>query len=279
MGVLVGSIGHEGSGRQAGPVLPRRNFTLDVPSALVRHTPVATVDSGSFSDTDSRAQPSYGISEAARYLRVPPSTLSAWVRGQDYVTGRGDAKQFKPVIEIPQPREPLLSFVNLVEAHVLNALRRQHRVALPKVRAALEYVRDRLGLEHPLANARFQTDGVDVFVQHFGALISVSERGQVAMSAVISAHLQRVEHDASGLATRLYPFVRSGENRPDDPRIIVIDPWLAFGRPAIAAQGVATDIVAERYRAGERMDSLADDYGCGREEIEEAVRCEFALAA
>ena len=59
----------------------------------------------------------------------------------------------------------------------------------------------------------------------------------------------------------------------------MIDPWLAFGRPAIAAQGVATDIVAERYRAGERMDSLADDYGCGREEIEEAVRCEFALAA
>lgn len=231
------------------------------------------------SSADAREQPAYGITEAARYLRIPATTLSAWARGQDYVTKGGSAKQFKPVIELPNPGEPLLSFVNLVEAHVLTALRRQHRVALPKVRAALDYVHQQMGVEHPLANARFQTDGVDLFVQQFGALVLASERGQVAMSAVISAHLRRVEHDTSGRAIQLYPFVRSGEGKPDDPKIIVIDPFLAFGRPAIAARGVATDIIAERYRAGEGMDELADDYGCERKEIEEAVRCEFAIAA
>ena len=227
---------------------------------------------------DPRERPAYGITEAARYLRIPATTLAAWTRGQSYFSD-GSAKQFKAVIELPNPREPLLSFVNLVEAHVLVALRRKHRVALPTVRNALDYVRKQMDVKHPLANARFETDGINVFLRQFGGLLSASESGQMAMSAIITARLQRVEHDESGMAVRLYPFTRSGEGQPADPKIIVIDPFLAFGRPAIAARGVATDIVAERYRAGEGMDELADDYGCERKEIEEAVRCEFAIAA
>ncbi len=229
-------------------------------------------------DADPRERPAYGIAEAARYLRLPPTTLAAWTRGQSYVTG-GSAKQFKAVIELPIPREPLLSFVNLVEAHVLVALRRKHRVALPTIRTALDYVRQQMGVKHPLANAKFETDGINVFVRQFGGLLSASETGQMAMSAIIATRLQRVEHDQAGMAVRLYPFTRSVEGQPTDPKIIVIDPFLAFGRPAIATHGVATDIIAERYRAGEGMNELADDYGCEREEIEEAVRCEFAIAA
>jgi hypothetical protein len=38
-------------------------------------------------------------------------------------------------------------------------------------------------------------------------------------------------------------------------------------------------LVAERYKAGESVNELADDYGCKRRDIEEAVRCELALAA
>jgi len=38
-------------------------------------------------------------------------------------------------------------------------------------------------------------------------------------------------------------------------------------------------IVAERYKAGESIDELAQDYGCERNYVEEAVRCELAIAA
>ena len=94
---------------------------------------------------------------------------------------------------------------------------------------------------------------------------------------MLAAHLRRVERDASGLAVRLYPFTR--KRQPDEPRIIVIDPSVSFGRPTIAGTGIATTIVAERYKAGESIDELAKDYGCERSHVEEAVRCELASAA
>jgi uncharacterized protein (DUF433 family) len=59
----------------------------------------------------------------------------------------------------------------------------------------------------------------------------------------------------------------------------VIDPRISFGRPVLAGTGIPTAVIAERYKAGESMDDLADDYGCQRFEIEEAVRCELALEA
>lgn len=225
---------------------------------------------------DPRELPAYGFVEAAHYLRIPLATLRSWVRGRHYPTESGK-KFFKPVIELPDPNLPSLSFVNLVEAHVLDAIRREHNIPLPNVRTALNYVKHQLEVPHPLAEQKFESDGVSLIVERFGQLISVSEAGQLAMKEMLAAHLRRVEHDAAGMATQLYPFTR--KRQPDEPRIIVIDPSVSFGRPTIFGTGVATAIVAERYKAGESVDELADDYGCKRRDIEEAVRCELALAA
>jgi uncharacterized protein (DUF433 family) len=59
----------------------------------------------------------------------------------------------------------------------------------------------------------------------------------------------------------------------------VIDPFISFGRPIVASTDIVTAIIAERYKAGESMDDLAEDYGCERSEVEKAVRCELELAA
>jgi uncharacterized protein (DUF433 family) len=226
--------------------------------------------------TDPREMPSYGLAEAAHYLRIPIATLRSWVRGRHYPTERGQ-RFFKPVIELPDPKLPSLSFVNLVEAHVLDAIRREHNIPLPKVRAALDYVKRQFSSRHPLADHEFQTDGAALLLSRFEKLIVVSEAGQLAMKEMLAAHLRRVEHDATGLAARLYPFTRKRE--ADEPKIIVIDPWISFGRPTITGTGIATSIVAERYKAGESVDELAQDYGCERNYVEEAVRCELAIAA
>jgi len=66
----------------------------------------------------------------AHYLRVPLATLRSWVRGRYYPTERGQ-KFFKPIIELPDSKLASLSFVNLVEAHVLDAIRREHKIPLP----------------------------------------------------------------------------------------------------------------------------------------------------
>lgn len=233
-------------------------------------------NAGKPTDEDPRLVPTYGVAESAHYLRLPVATLRSWVVGRPYPV-RDGTRYFKPLIEVDAAKPLLLSFANLVEAHVLAAIRRSHEVPLDKVRRALSFVEQRCCTPHPLANAAFETDGLDLFVQQYGRLINASSDGQIAIRQMLEAHLHRVERNPRGLATRLFLFTRRGD--ADEPKVVVVDPRLAFGRPVLVGTGVATAVLADRYRAGESMDDLADDYGCDRTLVEEAIRCEMRWAA
>jgi uncharacterized protein (DUF433 family) len=227
--------------------------------------------------TNARALPAYSIAEAGHYLRMPTATLRSWVLGRFYPTDQG-RRFFRPVIELPDRRRPQLSFVNLVEAHVLDAIRRDHEVALKHVRTALSFVgKQQPRSKHPLAEQDFVTDGVHLFIERYGQLINASRDGQLAMRAVVEAYLERIERDAKGLPIRLFPFTR--RRTLDEPRAVVIDPSVSFGRPVLVGTGIPTAVIAERYKAGDSMDDLATDYGRTRLEIEEAVRCELQVDA
>ena len=219
-----------------------------------------------------RELPAYGIAEAAHYLQILQATLRSWVIGRHYTAG-GERRLFTPLILPADAKRHLLSFFNLVEAHVLNALRRRHRVALVKVRSALDYLKVHFPSVHPLADRGFETDGADVFLQRYGQLITLSQEGQLAMRSVIAEHLRRVERDASGRAAKLYLF--TGTPRPGAAKVVVVDPRVSFGRPVLVGTGIATAVIAQRYKAGESIAELADDYDRSQSEIEEAIRCEF----
>jgi uncharacterized protein (DUF433 family) len=206
----------------------------------------------------------YTVAEAAHYLCIPASTVRDWVAG---------TKKFTRVLDLPKPEVTLLSFFNLVEAHALRSLRVVHRIELPRIRAALEYVRDKLGWERPLIHEGFKTDGARLFVEHLGQLIDVTAEGQIVMEAVMT-HLERIEWEKS-IAARLYPFTRL--NTDNAPKSVFIDPRFSFGRPILRDSRVTTAIIADRYKAGDSIDDLALDYGCSRLEIEEAVRCELPI--
>lgn len=226
-----------------------------------------------YTDQDPRELPTYGIMEAAHCLYIPFATLRSWVVGRRYPTV-SERKFFKPLIVLPDRGQPLLSFMNLVEAHVLNAIRKNHNVALPKVRTAIDYLSRELHSKHPLAEEKLKTDNINLFIERFGKLINLSAHGQLAIREILRDHLRRIEHDSDGLAIRLYPFTRSkGTN---DPKVVVIDPHISFGKPVLAGTGVPTAIVTERYKAGESVDELAQDYGLSRLQIEEALRYEIA---
>jgi uncharacterized protein (DUF433 family) len=183
---------------------------------------------------------------------------------------------FKPVIEPAAKSPAVLSFINLIEAHVLAAIRRKHRVDVPSVRRAITFLKKELGSPHPLADHKFETNGVDLFVERCRPVVSVSRDGQPAVRQLLKAHLGRIERDENGLPLRLYPFTRA--DNTEQPKDIVIDPFISFGKAVIAGTGVSTDIVAARFKAGHSTDELANDYGCAREKIEEAIRCELSLA-
>lgn len=214
--------------------------------------------------SDPREIPAYSVPEVAHYLCMPASTVRNWVSG---------TKNFRHVIELPQPNAALLSFFNLVEAHTLRSLRVIHGMDLPRIRSALEFVKKELGWERPLIHEGFKTDGARLFVEHLERIIDATANGQVVMREVIT-HLERIEWEAS-IAARLYPFTRKSSDNA--PKSVFIDPRFSFGRPILRESRVRTSVIADRYKAGDSIDDLALDYGCSRLEIEEAVRCELPL--
>ena len=97
------------------------------------------------------------------------------------------------------------------------------------------------------------------------------------MRNLLEAHLRRIERDEAGFAVRLFPFTR--KRQLEEPRVVVIDPYVSFGRPVLVGTGIPTAVIAERYKAGESVDQLGNDYGRERDEIEEAIRCELEVEA
>ncbi|WP_414755550.1 DUF433 domain-containing protein [Anabaena sp. CCY 9910] len=229
-----------------------------------------------YGGTDPRDIPTYSIRDAARYLRIPVATIRAWTVGRRYPISNG-SNFSKPLIPIHNRKPRLLSFTNLVEVHVLRAIRKHHKIDLRKVRDALDFIDEEFQTSHPLARERFLTDGVDLFIEKYGSLINASKNEQTELKDAFNAHLERIEPDDTGLAIKLYPFTRSQEE--DNPRFVVVDPRIAFGRLAIVGTGISTRVLAERYQAGESIESLAYDYDCDRLMIEEAIRCELPAVA
>jgi uncharacterized protein (DUF433 family) len=218
---------------------------------------------------DLRDVPTYEIAEAAHYLHLPKSTLRNWTSGHAH---------FKRVIDVPDPKRPsLLSFVNLVEAHMLATIRRKHDISLQKIRPAIDYLRRHYDEPHPLATMDLEADEVDLFVREAGKVLNISKQGQVAMKEAVEAHLRRVERGRGGVPLVLYPFVSADyaiERKP-----VMFNPDVSFGRLVIANTGIPTSEVAERFFAGETIAELAHDFRLPPSDIEDAIRFEYPLEA
>ena len=114
-----------------------------------------------------------------------------------------------------------------------------------------------------------------LFVDHAGELLDVTSPEQALLREVLDASLERIEWGRD-VAERLYPWVRADLA---GPKSIVIDPRRGFGQPIIAGTGIEARIVTERYRAGESVAELAQDYRLDPGQIEDAIRCETSEAA
>ena len=209
---------------------------------------------------DERYLPLYSLAEVSRYARVQSGTLRSWTRSRD------------GGILVPAELDTVapLSFINLVESHVLLALRRIHRVPMQRIRTAVEWLRRTYETEHPLAELDLETDGYDLFVRELGYPVSASRRGQGAIPQILSRFLQRIERDPGRIPMRFYPLTYE-----TSPKAIVMDPTVVYGRPVIKGTRVTTLMVFERYSGGESLHDIASDYDLDMAAIEEALRCEI----
>lgn len=222
---------------------------------------------------DIRYQPIYTLADVAGYARVKAPTLRTWVFGRQ--NQRSARARYAPIIEPADPnRQDKLSFVNLIEAHVLNALRKIHGISLPKIRAAVDWLQERTNSKHPLIELQLETDNVNLFIRHLDEIVCASERGQIMIKGVMEQFLSRVERDALGQPRQFCPFTHD-QLSSDTPMDIIMNPEIAFGRPVIRGTRVASAIVFERYTAGESLMTIADDYDLELAPVEEALRCEI----
>jgi uncharacterized protein (DUF433 family) len=212
--------------------------------------------------------PIYGLIDAAHYLRLPYQTLRYWTRGRDSV---------QPIVQLASDNPPRLSFVNLLECHMLSSMRKRYNLRLPKVRQALHTLAKMYPSPHPLVDRKFETNRINLFVREYGQqLLNLNNPDQGSFEQFLEVFMERIEVIDNG-AMRFFPFVEKPS--PSEPRIIMMNPAVSFGRPVIAGTGIPTAVIASRFHGRESLGDLAEEYGRTLQEIEEAIRWESRAAA
>lgn len=204
---------------------------------------------------------------------MPPSALTTWAKGYTKRFPDRPTVTKGPVVTATAPSfagGPSVPFVGLVEAMVVQAFRRT-ALSLQRVRRALEVLAAQGELEHALASRKLFTDGADVLYDYATdtgdgqlRLLTVVSSGQRVFHEVIDAYLQRIHFDHDRWATEVIVPVTE---RP----ILRARPGVASGDPLFMSGGAPLSAVISRFRAGESLASVADDFGEPVGDIREAL--------
>lgn len=213
--------------------------------------------------------PIYNMAEAAHYARVPYQTLRYWTKGRDAV---------QPLIRLASMEPPRLSFMNLMECHMLSGMRREYKLSIGKVRSALLNLIRLHPSHHPLLDWQLETNRVNLFFRDDDAeLVNLNKPEQRIFTEIFEINMERIEKNAKGMFV-FFPFVEKRSRL--EPKIIMINPAVSFGRPVIAGTGIPTSVIASRFHARESISDLAKEYERTEQEVEEAIRWESrAIAA
>lgn len=156
---------------------------------------------------------------------------------------------------------------------------RQGGVSLQHIRKAVSILEHEIGIGHALASRRLYTDGAVILYDYADAkddlelagLTEVVSRQRV-FSPVVVEYLKRIEYGKDGWAQKLVS--------PATPRpIVVIDPSRGFGQPIFLHGASRVEDVIDRWRAGDPLGEVAEDFGVPQEDIEDVLRVSLPAAA
>ncbi len=221
-----------------------------------------------YGGNDPRDIAAYTVAEAARYVRIPPQTLRAWIAGQSY--GQHSRRTpFRALITAPEYAPLRLSFNNIIEAYTLRALRTRHGISIEAARQAIDFAEHAFAIDRLFLRPELRTGAGELFLTKYGEFVNLNRSGQLAIARLLKDHLNRIELDDLHIPARLYPATT-------DTKIIMMDPRIAFGRPIIARRGISTAAIINRINAHESEEEIAEDYGLTLEEVNAALVYEQA---
>lgn len=205
--------------------------------------------------------PAYRVFEAARYARTSQQTIGNWEQLRGNRRGAVSARE----------EGEGLSYLQLIEVGVVAAMRKSG-VTLKKIQEARDYLREEFESDYPFARYRFKTDGKFLLMDYDqlvktdkNKLLALNEAGQLAWNEILSGLLHQFEYD-DDLGTVLRWRV-DGYESP-----VRIDPRVAFGAPQVS--GIPTWILRERWKSGESLHDIAEDYEISPQHVSSALRFE-----
>jgi uncharacterized protein (DUF433 family) len=208
----------------------------------------------------------YTVAEAARILRMPPSTLRWWLEGK-----RGH----QPVIRLEATGSNAVTWGEFVEAGFLHEYR-DAGVPLQRLRRFVTELRQEAGVPYPLAHAKPLVLGRGLVVEAqriagldvdgHGPVIYEAAGGHYLFAAAVEQYVKRIDFAQRGYAERIYP---AGRQSP-----VVIDPEFAFGAPSV--NGIRTAVLTELLDAGEAPEEVAEDYGLNVRQVKAAAAYEWS---
>ena len=222
--------------------------------------------------------PLYTVSEAARYLSVPPSTFANWING--YVRrppGRREVVTDSVISAVPAGRrQATVPFVGLAEGMVLAGFRHAG-VSLQHIRKAVAVLRKELDMEHVLASEKLYSDGARILYDDARAtdereILTVVVTGQRVFQSVVNEYLERISYDSLGWASRVVlPITKEA--------LVECDADRAFGQLIFIGNGAPMEAVVRRFQAGEAIREVARDFDLDQHDVEEVIRASLAHAA
>jgi uncharacterized protein (DUF433 family) len=187
-------------------------------------------------------------------------------------------------------RRLLLSFYNLVEAHILEAARRR-RVTTKRLRIAVEWANEQLPGPHPLLTHEFKTAGKRVFVQKLiEGTVEASRFGQtisLKMVPTLKKFLKSIIRGPDDLPIEIRPirpapvkpkWVKAKGEEEKETRVYVsesplaINPKICSGRPVVKGTDILASMLRQRAHANESLSDLAKDYDLDTSEIYKVVK-------
>ena len=208
--------------------------------------------------TDIYTTPLLTAREAARYLKMPESTLDSWLAD--------DSRQSLVHAVSPERRGwPRVPFVGIIEAYVLRTLR-ELGFPMPDIRRAADLARAEFEDPYALASERIATDGVGLFVRVADESVIHAKDRQIAIPEVISEYLTYISWDVTGSPERLrlpqYPSEAE----------VIIDPRFGWGAPVLAKSKVPVEALVSLWRTGEPISVVAEEYDLPADVVENVLR-------
>lgn len=212
-------------------------------------------------------EPRYGFAEADYLAHVSRGTSRRWLAGYSYRGTSGDVVHLPPVgRRSAKDADGTVSFIDLVEVVAIGGLK-DAGFSLTHIRKIVTTCEELLGVARPLTTLTFKTGGREIFVDMGeGRLIEVlGRRGRQAWTEVLAPFLQTLEYE-NDLARRWWPLGQQGP--------VVVDPAFAYGLPVIKNTGVRTEILFERFEAGELFEEIAEDFNLEARDVQLAIQFE-----